>query len=361
MQTGESHLPLALDAMGGDLGPSEVVAGLVLALRDKRTQGDVMLVGDQAILKPLVAKAGLAGNPRVGILHASDVIHMHDKPIQALRQKKDSSMLRAIEAVRDRQACAAVSLGNTGALMAAGTLRLRPMEGIERPAIATILPTRGAKWVLIDGGANPDPDPLHLVHNAILGSVYAKAVLSIARPRVGLLSIGTEEGKGTMKTTLTDQMLRKTNGIIEYLGLVEGFQMFNQTADVIVCDGFTGNILLKSLESCFSMLKNSMKKELMANPLRILGALMCTGAFKALKRELSPADLGGAPLLGLNGLVFKAHGSSPRDYVAGAVRIALETAHRNINGLIAADVSAARERLEQNEDADDELDRLPSP
>ena len=349
METGETHLPLALDAMGGDLGPAEVVAGLALALRDPRTRGNIMLVGDQAVLKPLLIQEQLSGNPRVSILHASEVIHMQDKPIQALRQKKDASMLRAIEAVKDGRACAAVSLGNTGALMAAGTLKLRPMEGIERPAIATILPTRGAKWILIDGGANPDPDPLHLVHNAILGSLYAKIVLSIARPRVGLLSIGTEEGKGTMKTTLTDQMLRKMNGIIEYLGLVEGFQMFNQTADVIVCDGFTGNILLKSLEACFSMLKFSLKKELTANPLRMLGALMCSGAFRSLKRELSPADLGGAPLLGLNGLVFKAHGSSKREYVAGAVRIALEAAHQNINDQIQRSIIAARERLEQSE------------
>lgn len=341
--------------MGGDLGPSEVVAGLAMAFQDPRTVGDVMLVGDEAILKPLLKKEGLGANPRVSILHASEVIDMHDKPIQALRQKKDASMVRAIEAVRDKKACAVVSLGNTGALMAGGTLRLRPLEGLERPAIATVMPTRGAKWILIDGGANPEPDPMHLVHNAILGSIYAKIVLSIAHPRVGLLSIGTEEGKGTAKTTLTDQMLRKIDGIIEYAGLVEGFQMFNRHVDVIVCDGFTGNILLKSLESCYSMMKLSIQQELTANPLRMLGALLCRGAFKALKRELSPADLGGAPLLGLNGLVFKAHGSSKRDYVAGAVRIALETSKHHINDLIQEKVFAARERIEaasgQPEDA----------
>ncbi len=350
MDTGETQLPLALDAMGGDLGSGEVIAGLAIALKDKRVQGSVIVVGDEQVTKPLLAREGLSGNPRVHTLHASEIIHMHDKPVQALRQKKDASMVRAIELVRDKRAGAVVSLGNTGAMMACGTLRLRPMEGVERPAIATVMPTRGARWILIDGGANPDPDPTHLVHNAILGSNYAKIVLNIAKPRVGLLSIGTEEGKGTPRTTLTDQMLRKIDGVVDYLGLIEGFQMFSRHADVIVCDGFTGNVLLKSLESCYEMLKTSIVSEIKGHPIRMLGALLMRGTFSSLKKELSPADLGGAPFLGLNGLIFKAHGSSSRDYVAGAIRIAQKASADHINEKIAKDIAAARERLENGDE-----------
>jgi len=329
---------LAIDAMGGDLGPAEVVAGVRLALRNHSSRLRIMLVGDQSALERHVADEGLNSDNRVEIFHASEIIGMDEKPIAALKHKKDSSMVRAIELVKDGRAHAVLSLGNTGALMAGGTLRLRPMEGIARPALATVIPSRGHKFVLIDAGANPDADPVHLLHNALLGKEYARCALGIKTPRVGLLTIGTEEGKGSEKILEAHALLKGANGLFNYCGPVEGFQLFRNEVDVVVCDGFTGNILLKTLESCFDMLKSFLKEELMENPVRKAGALLSMGAYNAVKKELNPESLGGAPLLGLNRLVIKAHGSSKRGHVAGAIRIAGEALQHEITSAIRADL-----------------------
>jgi len=329
---------LAVDAMGGDHGPTEVVAGVRLALKNHASAIRVILVGDKHALERHLDEAGLRQNDRIEIVHASEVIGMDEKPIAALKHKKDSSMVRAIELVKDGRAHAVLSLGNTGALMAGGTLRLRPMQGISRPALATVIPSRGHRWVLIDSGANPDADPLHLLHNALLGKEYAECALGMKEPRVGLLSIGTEEGKGSEKILATHDLLKNAGGVLNYSGPVEGFQLFSNEVDVVVCDGFTGNILLKTLESCFDMLKDFLKDELMENPVRKAGAFLSQGAFNAIKRELNPEEHGGAPLLGLNHLVIKAHGSSKRGHVAGAIRVAGEALHHNVTGAIRADL-----------------------
>jgi len=329
---------LAVDAMGGDHGPGEVVAGVALALQAEAARARIILVGDEPQLKKLLAEHGLQGDSRIEVVHTTEVIGMDEKPVAALKQKKDSSMVRAIELVRGGQAHGVLSLGNTGALMTGGTLRLRPLPGIKRPALASVIPSRGHRWVLIDAGANPDAEPIHLFHNALMGSHYARCALGMQRPRVGLLTIGTEEGKGSEKIVQAHNLLKGANGLLNYIGLVEGFQLFRNEIDVVVCDGFTGNILLKSLEACFSMLKNFVKDELMANPVRMLGAALSRGAFDAVKRELNPEPLGGAPLLGLNRLVIKTHGSSTRGYVAGAVRIAVETLSHDLTGAIQADL-----------------------
>jgi len=324
--------------MGGDLGPAEVVAGVRLALRDHSSGLRIILVGDKAALERSVEAEGLSTDNRVEIFHASEIIGMDEKPIAALKQKKDSSMSRAIELVKDGRADAVISLGNTGALMAGGTLRLRPMEGVSRPALATVIPSRGHQFVLIDAGANPDADPIHLLHNALLGKEYARCALNIKNPRVGLLTIGTEEGKGSEKILEAHALLKSANGLFNYCGPVEGFQLFRNEVDVVVCDGFTGNILLKTLESCFDMLKTFLKEELMENPMRKAGALLSMGAYNAVKKELNPESLGGAPLLGLNRLVIKAHGSSKRGHVAGAIRVAGEALQHEITGAIRADL-----------------------
>jgi glycerol-3-phosphate acyltransferase PlsX len=324
--------------MGGDHGPLEVVAGVAQALQTEASRARVLLVGDQPQLEKLLQEHGLRGDSRVELVHATEVIGMDEKPVAALKQKKDSSMVRAIELVKGGQAHGVLSLGNTGALMMGGTLRLRPMPGIKRPALASVIPSRGHRFVLIDAGANPDADPIHLFHNALLGSQYARCALGIQRPRVGLLTIGTEEGKGTDKILQTHELLKASNGVLNYVGPIEGFDLFQNEVDVVVCDGFTGNILLKSLESCFSMLKTFLKDELTTNLVRKVGALMSQGAFAAVKRELNPESLGGAPLLGLNRLVIKTHGSSTRGYVAGAIRIAVETLSHDLTGAIQADL-----------------------
>ena len=207
---------IAVDAMGGDLGPAEVVAAVKLALHQYPALNPIILVGDEAVLGPLVSQAGLNRSNRLTIHHASEVITMADKPLNALKRKKDSSMVRAIELVKNGTAGVVVSCGNTGALMAGGTLRLRTMEGISRPALAAICPREGGQFVLIDAGANPDAKAEHLVHNAILGSHYCRVMLGIRTPRVGLMNIGTEEGKGNVLITETNDLLRRVGGLINY-------------------------------------------------------------------------------------------------------------------------------------------------
>lgn len=348
MSHAAGSLPIAVDAMGGDMGPAEIVAAIALALHDIPALKGICLVGDEAILRPMVKDAGLGGDPRVSIFHASEVIGMDDKPIQSLRRKKDASMLRAIELVRDGKAGAAVSTGNTGALMAAGTLRLRPMPGVDRPALASIIPSQKHRFVLLDVGAYPESKAENLVHNAVLGVNYARVALGIERPRVGLLTIGTEEGKGTERIAVAHEWLKQLNGRINYVGPIEGFQLFESTQDVVVCDGFTGNILLKSLESLFGTLKGFLKTELTRNPVRMAGAFLARGAFRTIKNQLAPEKYAGAPLLGLNSLVMKAHGSSNRDYVKAAIGIGWQTLQHDMTEMIHADIETANRVMAQS-------------
>ncbi len=338
---------IAVDAMGADLGPGEFVAGVKLALSEFPSLNPITLVGDAAILTPLIAEAGLTGNSRLSVLHASEVITMDDKPLTALKKKKDSSMVRAIELVKSGEAQVVVSCGNTGALMAGGTLRLRTMEGIARPALGAICPRKGGHFVLIDAGANPEAKPEHLVHNAILGSHYCRLMLGVKSPRVGLITIGTEEGKGNALITETNEMLRRVGPLINYKGPIEGFHVFEEHVDVVVCDGFVGNIMLKSWESLVHFFKTMLKEELNANALRQTGALLSKGAFDSFKERVNPERYGGAPLLGLNGHVIKGHGSSSRRAIKSAIYAASEMIKGKINHHIEADVAKANELIAQ--------------
>lgn len=330
--------------MGGDLGPSEVVEAVKLALADDAID-PITLVGDQAILDPLLAAAGLKGHAKVSVVHASEVITMEDKPLQALKRKKDSSMVRAIELVKQGEARVTISCGNTGALMAGSTLRLRMMAGVDRPALAAVIPRAGGHFILIDAGANPEAKPEHLVHNAILGANYAKVILGVAVPRVGLITIGTEEGKGNALITETHEQLKKMGTVINYVGPIEGFQVFKDTVDVVVCDGFVGNTLLKTWESLAKFITSMLKEELKANPLRMGGALLAKGAFNALRARMNPDAYGGAPLLGVRGNVLKAHGSSNRHAWASAIRAAAKIIHQDLYHHIETDVARANELM----------------
>jgi glycerol-3-phosphate acyltransferase PlsX len=332
---------IAVDAMGGDLGPSEVVAAVKLALHQYPALNPITLVGDEKVLGSLLTAAGLQHDPKVRIFHASEVVTMDDKPLNALKKKKDSSMVRAIELVKTHEAGVVVSCGNTGALMAGGTLRLRTMEGIARPALAAICPRQGGHFVLIDAGANPEAKPEHLVHNAILGSHYCRVMLGIESPRVGLMTIGTEEGKGNALITETNDLLKRVNGVINYAGPIEGFHVFAEHVDVVVCDGFVGNIMLKSWESLVKFFSAMLKQELQANAIRATGAMLSKGAFNALKERINPERYGGAPLLGLNGHILKAHGSSNRQAIKSAIRAANEIIKADLNHRIEADVLRA--------------------
>ena len=331
--------------MGGDLGPSEVVAAVKLAFAQNPGLNPITLVGDEVALRPIVQHYGLARNERVSILHASEVITMEDKPLMALKKKKDSSMVRAIELVKAGEAKVVVSCGNTGALMACGTLRLRTMDGVARPALAAVVPREGGHFVLIDAGANPEPKSEHLVHNAILGSHYCRVMLGIPNPRVGLMSIGTEDGKGNSLITETNDLLKRIDTIINYSGPIEGFQVFAEHVDVVVCDGFVGNIMLKSWESLEKFIRSMLREELGANPMRRTGALLSKGAFAALKDRINPERYGGAPLLGLRGNILKAHGSSNRNAIKSAIRAAGEIIKADMNQRMEADIALANDLL----------------
>jgi len=330
---------IAIDAMGGDLGPPEVVAATRLALDDSNLTNDLTLVGNLDLLRPLLTTHGLANHPRLHLHPASEVITMEDKPLKALRSKKDSSMVRALELIKTGEAAALVSSGNTGALMAGGTLRLRTLDGIERPALAAVVPRANGYFILIDAGANPEAEARHLVHNALLGSHYARVILGIARPRVGLLTIGTEEGKGNALSTATHELLKRSDKLLHYVGPTEGFQVFTDHCDVAVCDGFVGNLLLKSWESLAKFFKATLETELKATPLRMGGALLSRGAFKALKVRMNPDSYGGAPLLGLRGNVLKAHGSSNRHALRAAILVADKVIRTDFLGQVAQDTA----------------------
>ncbi len=338
---------IAVDAMGGDLGPSEVVEAVRLALSRLPNIHPITLVGDEAVLRPLLATAGLGSHPSVAVHHASEVITMDDGVMTAIKGKRDASMFRAMELVKAGQASAVVSTGNTKIMVAAGTLKLRTLEGVERPALAPVIPREGGHFVLIDAGANPDATAQHLVHNAILGTDYCRVVLGVERPRVGLLTIGTEEGKGNALIAEAHDALKRLGGLINYAGPVEGFQVFCDEVDVVVCDGFVGNICLKSWESLSKFFSGLLKEKLSANLLRKAGYVLARGAFDELKQRIKPERYGGAPLLGLRGVILKAHGSSNREAIMNTIRVANETITHDLNEHILADVARANEVIGQ--------------
>jgi glycerol-3-phosphate acyltransferase PlsX len=318
---------IAIDVMGSDLGPGEIITGIGSALKERRDYG-VILVGDQKIICEHLQRQKIEDTERLEIVHASEVIAMGEKPLQALRVKKDASMVRAIELVRSGKVNAMLSCGNTGSLMAGSTLKLRPMPGVERPTLATMVPTLNHYIVITDVGANPNTTPLQMMHNAILGSDYCFRILGIEQPRIGLLTIGTEEGKGNETSIAAHDLLKSMGTIINYFGLIEGFQIFQGEVDLVLCDGFVGNILLKTLESLVIQLQGYIRSEFKANWVRMLGALLARGVFGALKRRLNPETYGAASLLGLNGVVLKSHGSSNWRAIRSAINMAVSVANK---------------------------------
>lgn len=337
---------IAVDVMGSDLGPSEFIRGLLYAREELKLDCEIILVGKERLIERLLkAQKSQDALGTVRIHHASEVVDMHDKPIIAMRSKKDASMFQAVNMVKEGEASAVVSCGNTGALMAAGTIRLRPLEGIDRPALATIIPTKENPCVLIDVGANPECSSQNLIHNAILGTNYARSALNLEKPRVGLLTIGTEDGKGTTLINETHAKLQAIDGIVHYAGLIEGFQIFEGEVDVIVCDGFVGNILLKSSEALFTFVGKTMKDELRRNAKRMLGAVLAKSAFSDMRTRLSPDHHAGAPLLGLKGNILKSHGSSNYIAIANAIRIASEIVRHDMLDSIQSEIIQANTSL----------------
>jgi len=332
---------IVVDAMGGDCGPDTVVHGVKLALASGLPITELLLVGDQAQLDAALAKVRLSDG-RIRPIHASQVLTMEDKPIEGLRRKKDCSILRAVDLLKEGRGDALISTGNTGGIVAASTIRLRTLEGVERAALATVMPSETGHWVLVDVGATPECKPIQLAQFAIMGRLYCQKILGTPNPRVGILSNGTEEIKGTELTREAHQLCRQLD--VNYIGYVESFGMFTGAVDVVVTDGFLGNIVLKSAESLAKVTGRILKRELMANPLRQLGAFLAKGAFGALRQRLDPDAYGGAPLLGLNGNVIKAHGSANAHAIGNAIRVATETIQHQLNRSIIEAIAQA-ERL----------------
>lgn len=327
--------------MGGDHGCGVVVNGVKLALEADTRLSSILLVGQEDKIRPALKAAGLSDR-RVEVLHASEVLTMDDSPVEGIRRKKDSSMVRAIDLAREGKVDAIISPGNTGALVA-GSMKLRRLEGVERPAITVRMPSRTGDFVLLDAGANPVCEPQHLAQFAVMGDVYAREILGHQRPRVGVLSNGSEESKGNELTREAARLCGLLD--LNFIGYVEGFHLFDDAVDVVVADGFTGNVVLKTAESLGYAMMKMLKAELTATPLRKFGAILSQGAFRSLKRRLDPEVYGGAVLLGLNGNVIKAHGSSRERAIMSALRVATEEVQHGLNEIIVRRIAAANERL----------------
>jgi len=330
---------IAVDAMGGDLAPGEVVAGAWRAARELPGLTELLLVGREDAIRAAFP-AGESPPPCLRIVPASEVIGMDEPPAAAVRRKRDSSIGRMTDLVKSGEADAAFSAGNTGAMVAAATLKLRTLEGVLRPAIATVMPTRRTPFVLIDAGANTDSTPAMLRQFAVMGSVYAREILGIAKPLVGLLSIGGEESKGNETTKETLALLRDSPSV-NFHGNVEGHDLYEGRVDVVVCDGFVGNVVLKTSESVAHFIGEWLRQEFTRNPLRMLGAALLRGALAEIRRKSDPAAYGGAPLLGANGVCIIGHGASKAKAVFNAIRVAGAAVEHRINPLIAAEIARA--------------------
>ncbi|MBB6443800.1 phosphate acyltransferase PlsX [Bacillus benzoevorans] len=331
-------MKIAIDAMGGDHAPKEIVLGAMKAL-DTYKDLHITLVGDEHKIKAFTKE-----QERLAIIHTEEVISGTDEPVRAVRRKKNSSMVLAAKEVSEGRADACISAGNTGALMAAGLFVVGRIEGIERPALAPTLPTIGGEgFVLLDVGANADAKPEHLVQYALMGSIYSQKVRGIENPRVGLLNIGTEEKKGNDLTKHTYEMLQKTD--IHFIGNVEARDLLNGVADVVVTDGFTGNMVLKSIEGTAISVMKMLKSALMSNLKTKLAAAVLKPDLMKIKTQMDYSEYGGAGLFGLKAPVIKAHGSSDANAVFNAIRQTRDMAAHQVTDTIRQTV----EKINRNE------------
>ena len=319
-------MKIAIDAMGGDTAPESAVAGAIRAARELPVA--LVLVGQQeAIEKSLTSYPRRP--PNLSIVHAPEVIGMDESPVASIRKKRDSSINVGLQLLKDQQVDAFVSAGNTGAVMSAGMLLVGLLPGIERPGIAILLPGVKGDTLLIDVGANIDPKPIHLLQYALMGEAYVRCVLGKARPTVGLLNVGEEETKGT-------EFMKETYGLLEgsgvnFVGNVEGHDIFTGEFDVIVCDGFAGNVALKTAESLAHAINQLLKRSLAMSPITRLGAWLARDAFIQLRKEIDYAEHGGAPLLGVDGVAIIAHGASSGKAIKNAIRVAYESVRHELN------------------------------
>ncbi len=333
-------MKIALDAMGGDFGPPYLVGGAVLALREYSQIDKLFLVGDTPQIEAELKKQN-CNDGRIEIVHSTQVVEMSDGAVESVRRKKDSSVSRAVDLVKKGDAAAIVSAGHTGAAVAATTIKLRTLPGIDRPGIAAVIPSETNIFVLIDAGANSDARPEHLLQYAIMGSVYSRHVLGYKNPSIGLMSIGGEDVKGTDLTKEVFKMLKRSS--LNFRGNVEGHDLFAHPVEVVVCDGFVGNVILKTCESVGDAIFKWLKHELTKNKLRMAGAYLAQNAFRAIKKKVNYEEYGGSPLLGLNGICIIAHGGSTPLAIKNALRVATESIEQHVNPHIVEEITRYNE------------------
>ncbi len=328
-------MKIAVDVMGGDHAPREIVRGSLLAVTKYELK--VILVGDEEQVR---VELGDYDPERISIVHAPEVIEMGEHPAIAVRRKRNSSIVKATQLVKEGAAAALVSAGNTGAVMASSIIGLGGIKGIDRPAIAGVLPNESGLTVLLDVGANVDCKPQQLLQFGIMGYLYAKKIIGVVNPRVGLLSNGKEETKGNESNLAAFPLLQKAE--INFIGNVEGRDIFNGAVDVVVCDGFVGNIVLKAGEGLAGALLKMMREEIAKSNLAKMGTVMAGPAFKELKKRLDWTEYGGAPLLGINGLSIICHGGSTAKAIKNAIRVARDSVNNHL-------VEAIRKSIEDVE------------
>ena len=342
--TAEQPIVISVDCMGGDRGPSAVVAGLFISA-DAYPSAHFLLHGDDAVIRPLLAKrADLAG--RITVVHAARIVTMDDKPSQVMRHGEGTSMWSTIDAVKSGKATVAVSCGNTGALMAVSMIRLRKLPGVARPAIACFWPSRnpGGFNVMLDVGADIKGDADDLMQYAMMGASYARNALGLKRPRVGLLNVGTEEHKGSAELKLAQETLQANAvaGDYDYVGFVEGSDIPSDRVDVIVTDGFTGNIALKTAEGTARLVSEFLRTTLSSTIWAKLGSLLARRAFRRLSEKMDSRRINGGVFLGLNGTVVKSHGGADAKGVAAAIGLAIRLAQAGFLQRLAARVASAK-------------------
>ena len=333
---------IAIDAMGGDFGPEVVVPAAVKALENNHNI-DLILVGDEQILNQHIAGINSPKAQALKIHHASEKVEMDDAPAMALRKKKDSSMRVAINLVHDNIANAAVSAGNTGALMATAKFVLKTLKGIDRPAIISTLPAVNGHTHMLDLGANVDCSPEHLMQFAVMGSVLSQTMDNLSKPKVGLLNVGSEAVKGNAQVKEADALLSELDSI-NYIGYVEGDDIYHADVDVVVCDGFVGNVSLKTAEGVAKMISHFMKEEFKASWYNKLAALIALPVLKAFKDRIDPRVYNGASLLGLRGIVIKSHGGADVFSFSKAIETAVQQVEENLTQRIDSQLEQILER-----------------
>ncbi|RKD24165.1 phosphate acyltransferase [Ammoniphilus oxalaticus] len=334
---------IAVDAMGGDHAPQAIVEGAMIAARDL-TDIHIVLVGDESKIRSYMDDSC---PPNIEIVHTTEVIESDEKePVKAVRRKKNASMVIALEMVREGKADAVISAGNTGAFMSGGVFITKRIDGIERPALAPILPSleQGKGTLVLDVGANIDAKPEHLLQYAMMGNIYAQGVMGVPTPRVGLLNIGAEELKGNELMRETFGLLNNSN--LHFIGNIEARDVPFGACDVLICDGFSGNILLKSLEGMAGAVFQVLKDELTSSIISKAGAALLKPSLRRIKKKMDYTEYGGAPLMGLQGTCIKAHGSSNANAIKHAIFQAAQFVEKDIIGLIQKEVQQERRELD---------------